>query len=504
MSNLVWISNNRWPDPKNLKTFMQGILDIENPKTGEERAIALYRWLNRVLILRDCNFEMSGNIAYVNQDAIKLLNVFCGHYCEGWGRLAAGLWNTTDLPAKKMVLSKKTAIHGHTENEFWYEDKDGISRWHAMDIMHQVAVYDKTGGHIASFAEMGEDLSLVEKPNKYLKPFYVRQQTKDAKSNTQYQLMPVESIAFDSLHVMDIPVRKGEEVIRYWDNFGKFHTTNKSVCSTGWHDPYSLYEKDGSIVDPIDEIWERQYMKICTEPTCEMYGKKVKYFGNGEIIYKPSITKKTILSGASPNPKNIEIEDGIIFPVREKLLSCLEFEVSSPYMMIESEIEVKFAKNGKYDIFEMCFSEGDPLNIIMLYAETAEKVTGKTVKVKLGKAEFEAGKPSAYGRYKYILRFQLLSTGARTDTRVESFSIKTTFQHNMLVLPRLLPGKNIINVEASKPDTLNVAYSYSDAKKKDKLEQFETNKKKSNHKITTAAKNPWEVKCNYLSVKNRE
>ena len=74
----------------------------------------------------------------------------------------------------------------------------------------------------------------------------------------------------------------------------------------------------------------------------------------------------------------------------------------------------------------------------------------------------------------------------------------------MLVLPRLLPGKNIINVEASKPDTLNVAYSYSDAKKKDKLEQFETNKKKSNHKITTAAKNPWEVKCNYLSVKNRE
>ncbi|MFH1823778.1 MAG: hypothetical protein ABH873_00935 [Candidatus Firestonebacteria bacterium] len=503
MSNLVWIGNDRWPNPRTPKEFMDGIIKFEKPKTNEEMAISLYRWLHRILIDRDVTYEIIGNLLYHNEDVIKLLNIHCGHYCDGWGRLSESLWKTTGLPAKKVVLSREGAIHGHTETELGYKDNDGISRWHAMDIYHQVCVYTQNGERIASFKDLMKNPSLVDTPVKSLEPFYIRDSHKTNKTNLKYLIMPVESITFTPLHMMDIPLRIGEEVTRYWDNFGKFYVSkdNKNVCADGWHDPYPLYNDDGSAKDTINEPYYRQYLKECKEASCKLFGKRLKFYGNGEITYEPNISKDVILDGVFEQPINIDIEDGMIFPSKEKTLSCLVFEVKSPYIMVETELEIKFSKKDKYDVFEIFFSEGDPLNIRPLYAEEESNIESKVLKLKLGKDEFSDGKPSAYGRYKYLLRFQLLSIHNKKDTKIEYIKLKTVFQQNMFVLPRLLPGKNNIKVNSSNNDRLKTSYSYSDHKVTDKLVEFETNKRNSGFTIETNAENPCEVRCNYVKIK---
>ncbi len=122
----VWVSCDRWPDPGRLKTFVRDIFRIERPRTDEQRALAVYRWITRTFMWGGQTVEGPPNMWAVEPDLIKTLNVHGYGYCDGWGRLFSALWQAAGREAYKIVIYNDTPVPAHTLSEIWYNDADVV------------------------------------------------------------------------------------------------------------------------------------------------------------------------------------------------------------------------------------------------------------------------------------------------------------------------------------------------------------------------------------------
>jgi len=474
----AWLSVDRWPDPLSMETFARDILRLSGARSGEERAVTVYRWLNRVFRWGPPYHEWS-SLGWVNcDDLVKILAVHGCHYCDGWGRLSSALWNAGAMgaPVEKLVVWVPSGIPGHTMSEFIYEDADGVERGHAFDIFHQVSSRTRDGARFASFEEvLMEDRSLWKEPTDPLQPWYYRPSQREAEHNTRYTA-PSHGLLVPPEHDLRHRIRPGTAITRYYDpRFEPYlarveEMTPKPAPCRMLHDPEPACNADGSPRDPANEPFFRAYLKKCETPGCPSNGQLVRFYASGEHVVRPPLSSTAALQASSSHTLlHARAEDARLLEATPKQLACYILPVECPYILTGAELSFSFVKNDPEDWVAVQASPDGGLRVANLWTAPKEKTAGpRKVVVKLGLDEFLAQKPSVYGRYRIYFRFELLSHGDAGSCWFEDVEFRGRFMHNGMVSPMLMPGRNrfaLTGASALAPVALRLEWEEKDGPK---------------------------------------
>ncbi|MFO7900629.1 MAG: HEAT repeat domain-containing protein [Planctomycetota bacterium] len=202
------VTCDRWPDCTDLRQFGLDAVRIEGAKTNEEKALAVWRWMRR------CTMRTNGQSPHEGGrwvDASKILNVYGAHHCGGLSLLLADIWRSTGYPARRLYR------HGHTLGDLWYEDTDGVGRYHTFDNNYGWFVYTRDGSRIAHAEEIGADFSLYDLPSRTHVPWI-------DKKCWCWGWCHMWQMALPDPRPMNL--HPGESVTRLWGNIGKPHHDN--------------------------------------------------------------------------------------------------------------------------------------------------------------------------------------------------------------------------------------------------------------------------------------
>lgn len=143
----IKIINDRWPDTSTLTNFGESSIQLMNANTGEEKALAIWRFIQQTTHSEYGSSIQAREPAYgitYMEDPIKLLNVYGLHYCDPLSRIMIMTWRSIGGRAAKYYK------WGHTLAEIWYKDYDNIDRPHLFDISQFWFVYTRSSDRVAS------------------------------------------------------------------------------------------------------------------------------------------------------------------------------------------------------------------------------------------------------------------------------------------------------------------------------------------------------------------
>ncbi|MBN1809723.1 MAG: hypothetical protein JW909_11700 [Planctomycetes bacterium] len=475
----AWVALEHWPDPLSYGSFARDILRLSGAETGEEKAIAVYRWLNRVFRWGGQYQEWSSMGWVTCDDLIKVLAIRGAHYCDGWGRVSSAIWNAGAMgaPVEKLVVWVTSGMPGHTMTEFTYEDADGEERGHAFDIFHQVSSRTRDGKRFATWDEVLEkDRTLWDEPTEPLEPFYYRPSQREGKNNTKYTtashglLVPPE-------HDLRHAIRPGTAITRYYD--ARFAPYIPGVAGTEMtpdectflHDPEGAYLENGDPVDPVNEPYWRPYLKKCETPGCRCAGKPVRFYASGEHVVKPPLDSTAKLQESSSHRLLwAKAAGGRLLEAERRQIACYVLPVECPYVLTEGKLTFRYVKKDERDWAAVQASPDGGLRTRGAWTAPKEvRCDGEEVALEFDLKEFLEGKPSVYGRYRFYLRFELLSHGDPGSCWFEDIEFRGKFMHNGFVSPRLLPGRNryvLSGASAVRPVTLAMEWEEKGKAKK--------------------------------------
>ena len=139
----IHISCDRWPDCSSLEQFGNDAIRLSNARSNEEKAIAVWRFIQQFTEAGAVPMEPAYENYYI-LSPLKILNVYGVHWCDGISRVMEMTWRGLGFRAEKLYK------FGHTFADCWWEDEDGVERWHVFDLSQHWFVYDRTGKHIAT------------------------------------------------------------------------------------------------------------------------------------------------------------------------------------------------------------------------------------------------------------------------------------------------------------------------------------------------------------------
>ncbi|MCX7804270.1 MAG: hypothetical protein N3A38_03670 [Planctomycetota bacterium] len=507
---LAWAWFDRWPDPLSLEKFAADILRLSGARTGEEKAVALYRWVNRVFRWGPAYHEWT-SIGWTNDDdLIKTLAVFGCHYCDGWGRLTSALWNAGRMgaPAEKLVVWVPSGVVGHTMTELTYEDADGVERPHAFDVFHQVAARTRDGKRFASFEDIMADKSLWIEPTDPLIPWYYRPSQRETKHNARYTV-PSYGLLLAPRHDLRHRLRPGTEVTRYYEPCFPPYRVRPSAGSPKegecryLHDSEDIYLPDGSPRDPENEPYFRAYARKCDWPGCRLHGKTLRFYGSGEMIVRPPLSVDAGLAASSSHELLwAGAEDGRLVQRRDRQLACYVLPVECPYILTGGTLSFSWMKADPLDYVGLGLSPDGGTGWNNIWSAPLEKADRPVrVELPMGLEEFLAGKPSVYGRYRLYFRFEILSHGPKTNCCFSDIVFRGTFMHNDAVSPRLLPGRNrfvLSGGSAGIPVRMELEWEECGAAKS---AAFQSSAHEISENIFVGGRNPWDVRMRRLALK---
>jgi hypothetical protein len=448
----AWVAIDRWPDPLTYDRFARDIIRLSGATTGEQRAVAVYRWVNRVFRWGPPYHEWS-SLGWVNSDdVIKILAIHGCHYCDGWGRVSSAIWNAGAMgaPDEKLVAWVKSGSPGHTMNEFTYEDADGVERGHAFDVFHQVSSKTRDGKRYATWNEVFEqDRTLWDTPTDPLEPFYYKPSQREGKNNTKYSVAS-HGLLLPPQHDLTHHIRAGTKIIRFFaPTNSPYHAEVKDLKSSFdgcnmLHDPESAYNEDGSPHDPFNEPFFRPYLQKCKTHGCKMEGKPVRFYASGEHVVRPPLDSTAALQASSSHSLlHVKAEKGRMVQAKTRQIACYILPVECPYILTEGTLTFKYAKKDPLDWVAVHASPDGDLRVANIWTSSQEaKPKAEKVEVKLNLKEFLESKPSVYGRYTIYFRFELLSRGDPGSCWFEDIEFRGAFMHNCMVSPIFQPGRN--------------------------------------------------------------
>lgn len=410
----VTVVCNRWPDGSDVRRFGLDAIRLCGAKTDHEKCLAVYRWVRRWLIFPDKRVgPPTEKIAarhhkrgFVDQ-ALKQLNVYGCHWCDGQVRAMEAIWRALGYRAEKIVRGGHTIIACH------YRDDDGVARWHALDVSHSGLLFDRTGRRL---------LSLDELTTRYYNFYY------------QYIVCPHN--AWDD-HRMELSLRIGERLDRAWGN---------------WQKPYQ------------DNI-ARGDRKV---PAGERGPYKLDY-GNGRWTYRPDLAGPDWHRGLARPPRGAAA--GKLQPAAPGTPAAAVWDFRTPYIISDAAIGLRVFRKGPRDRIRLHLSVDDGKTWKPLWTCPDDVVGRKELSVPIcetfrvtGKAEPPEGLHSPFGRYAYRLKLELLAADRPDDCRVEDVRFETVVQQNLFSLPQLQPGCNRITVRGRLAGgaALKVTYVWKD------------------------------------------
>ena len=427
----VKVVSDRWVDTSSLRDFGESTARLMDAQTNEEKAIAVWRFIQQcTAVTGTIPKEPAYGVSYV-VDPMKLLNVYGAHWCDGLSRIMIMTWRSMGYRAEKFYK------WGHTLTDCWWEDEDGVDRWHLFDVSQHWFVYDRSGTHIASADEIMLDYSLISIPSKTPIP--------DIPSGFGLWSYVHAGHLNWSKHSMLLNFRPGESFTRLWGNI---------ICPY-----YNVFLGRNRIIKEKARDFE--------------HGPYPLTYGNGILVYKPDLSRSSFKKRLFTEPKNLATteEDGKspdLHPATPGKPGIAIIRISSPYIISDAWISGKFVRNTRDDKIVISISVDGGKHWKEVYR--ADKIgifniEKHKIATKFNPEEnYPSGLITPFGHYEYLLKIKMEAASKISDCGIYNLSITTITQHNIFSLPQLWPGKNIITVTGEiAPDTsLRITYVWDD------------------------------------------
>lgn len=243
----------RWFDTRSLGNIATSAITLMGASTNEQKAIAVWRAMYHLTYS-----ELSGDIIWaepeygitVGLDPMKTVNTYCVHWCDGLSRVMQMIWETTGETIGN--TARKYYHMGHTMAEIDYQDADTVNRRHIFDCSQKWFVYDRTGTHIATAAELMNDASLLYRPSNTPIPDVIN--TSSAGTVTSgYWARRESGPIYDPTLSIRKKIKTNEKITLMFGNDGKpyhdvFANFSPAPTTDAAHGPYTIDYGNG--------IWE--------------------------------------------------------------------------------------------------------------------------------------------------------------------------------------------------------------------------------------------------------
>ncbi len=454
----VWVSCDRWPDGSDMRRFGMDAIRLSKATTDHEKALAVYRWVRRWMIFNNkkgcateqLNPDTTGHPWVMQAD--KLLNVHGVHWCGGQARVVEQIWRALGYRAEKVIRGSHTVVGMN------YQDFDGISRWHGLDVSHSAVAWHHSYKRL---------LSLDELSTQWYAFFY------------QYGLPGNGHLYFND-HRMELSFRRGEKLTRLWGNVGKPYQDNAA--------------RGKGMAQKVPERERGPYFPFT--------------YGNGIWTYSVDPSQPGWERGLAQNP--VDMENGRLQPLKTGKAATAVWHFRSPYIISQANAKVRFFRQTAHDLIRLYLSIDNGLTWVSIWTCPDDAVGSKEVVIPIGEkfavSEKGAAPPknfqSPFGRYAYRLKLELIASGKPKSCQVNGIEFENTVQLNMFSLPQLQPGKNSIlvrgNIEPG--EALQITYVWDDPKGRDRRNVTVVEALPFEYEINTAGEQWEDCVCKSITI----
>ncbi|MGQ9662753.1 MAG: HEAT repeat domain-containing protein [Kiritimatiellia bacterium] len=393
------IRNHRWPDCYSLPILAQDIFRLEGVDDTEDataaKAIACWKWVMTLMSPGGGRiFEGNPKGPWVREgdperDQIevrhgdKLLLVYGCHECGGLSRVLASLWCAAGY------LGYQEADAGHSTAALRYPDNDGVWRMHSFNPQGRSYYWDPQHNRVGT-------------------------RRRPVMRGVEYkQLLP------SSTHTLRTSLRRGERVVRRWENDGYLQMTELMNYWEKRPPPKQLAAH--CVVGQED-----QTLSVLTDPA---------------LFHTQLWEESENVACSSPAPGLASLH-----PAEANRPARFVYRLASPYVAIECEVRGRVRTTGQEDVCRLEFSTDMGRTWHCFY----EKVQPgeERIELRIGRERYWKPEPSITSRYTFLIRAVFQTRGDPRQVGMDELLITVHRQLNMRALPNLMPGENVWKIEA--------------------------------------------------------
>jgi len=489
------VTCDRWPSHYDAKSWIRDVWRLENARTGEQKTLALYKWVRLQQHWGDQCFDGTRGTCACECDAIKKINIYPYGECSDFAVTSAALGHAGGLKAQE------AHVPGHAQLEVFYGDADNVERWHRLDPFWGIVVYDKTGSHIADWQEIQRDPLIAMEPSKVVMPWGDKA-TDRMRFVEKASCEPSRRVR-PSRYTMDKPLYAGETYILAWDRLAGLDFYNANPQSrdkmTLWGFVRYRYAEG--------DLEKLAYGHEVLRPFIEKVGDQLQiHEAHGTLLFTPLLNERFADSTYAP-PANVAVGPNrrSLRPAAAGVPAELVYLVQTPYVIANGAVAGKF-RTGKGDRITVQAARADWRQV----DDTLDQVVPARPDWKIvwessgeGRQEMRLGEAEMQlrGEYKFLVKVQMTAATDPSTVSLDMLSFVVRFQEGVMALPRLMPGKNVIHVTAGrmKPGYgLSVTYIWDDAAGKERQASQRIEKVPFDFEIQAAGKRPADVRSRAL------
>ncbi len=387
-----WLRRADRPDTRSLERLASSI--VAPGMSERDRARALWEWqIKHRFHATTEDFEVD--------DAVKVHNCYGYTLCYNESLVLSDLWRAAGLRVRQGFPN------GHSTAEVFYE-----GGWHYLDSDESIICLKRDNRTIASEAEVVADHDLMKRTHTY-GPLHTDSRARDENSVALHYWEGERSgeQPTRTVHTMDFTLRPGESLTWAWHPGWRFHGMP--------------FEWDAAGGDRANKRW-----------------RLLPHVMNGELgwtvdLADPSLQEYFTLSGVERRAEGLWLaaDSGSVV-----------LTVASAWPVVGGKLEVDFLRRdfarervrvllsldqgASWKELWVCFDSDFARGYINL------------------DEHFPAADPA---RYRYLLRFDLLSAAPEPRVLLAGFSLRSTLQMNRLSLPGLSLGNNEFRYEDQSP-----------------------------------------------------
>ncbi|MBT7860625.1 MAG: hypothetical protein HN712_09955 [Gemmatimonadetes bacterium] len=409
------ISTDRQPDYSDLSRFVNFAAWRDLPPA--EKAVAIWRYITD----RETGlFPVQGiyedtdpgpEYAFFDErDVSKVLNVHGHGYCGLLSPTLDGIFTHAGFTDSRIIRMKE---NHHCVTEVFYDDA-----WHYFDVDLR-GMLSRADGAVASLEEACRNQDLWTQPPIDIEPFYPLDDKKAMATGFAQCRLERLFAWHKNGHTMDCVLRPGESLTRYWEPQGR------------WFHPWPA--AGGFNMDFLRRRFETDPRGLkCKHPNWTRWSH-----GNGLLVYAPKLRE-----GFSDLAQGAQELEGVALTSRGAVSDAgghITFGVRTPYIIVGEVEQIGPPTTIQRAAVLSYRSLGDTTVSVSIDEGHSWQTAGATEGCDMVSVDLTS---HVVGRYGYLLRFDLPA-----GSGLDEFCLETWTQLSPPSLPRLLPGRNVIQFE---------------------------------------------------------